>query len=201
MFADISYLSLFIVVGIESIGVPLPGETALITAAIIAGTTHKLNIYLVILFVSLGAIIGDNIGFFIGRKLGNSFLRHYGTKIGLNKKRIKLGQYLFIKYGGKIVFFGRFVAILRVLAAFLAGANMMEWKRFFIFNVAGAITWATAYGILGYLFGEKIRQFGLGMKIIIFGISIVILIVTTIFLKRNEKRLEKEADEAIPDYS
>jgi membrane protein DedA with SNARE-associated domain len=118
------------VVALESIGIPVPGETALVAAAIYAATTQELNIWLVIVAAACGAIFGDNIGMAIGREIGYRLLTRYGPRIGLSERRIKLGQYLFRRHGGKVVFFGRFVAVLRALAAFLAGANCMPWRRF-----------------------------------------------------------------------
>ena len=105
------------VVCLESMGLPLPGEAILIAAAIYAGKTGGLNIVEVIAATAAGAIVGDNIGYWIGREIGFPVLLRYGRYIGLTEPRIKLGQYLFMQHGGKIVFFGRFVALLRALAA------------------------------------------------------------------------------------
>jgi len=109
------------IVGLESLGLPLPGETALVVAALYAGSHHDLNIGGIIAAAVTGAVLGDNVGYWLGREFGYRFLRRYGRYIGLSDARIKLGQYLFFRHGGKVVFFGRFVAILRILAAFLAG--------------------------------------------------------------------------------
>src|SRR5258707_8034436 len=136
-------------VAIESIGIPFPGETMLLAAAIFAGTTHRLSIPLVILAAESFAILGDNLGFWVGLEGGYRLLRRYGQYIRLEERRLKLGQYLFLKHGGKVVFFGRFVAVLRAWAAFLAGANRMRWPRFLLFNAPGGIGWATLYGLGG----------------------------------------------------
>jgi membrane protein DedA with SNARE-associated domain len=143
------------VVCLESMGLPLPGEAILIAAAIYAGKTGDLNIVEVIAAAAAGAIVGDNIGYWIGREIGFRLLVRYGGYVGLTEPRIKVGQYLFQRHGGKIVFFGRFVALLRVLAALLAGVNRMSWPRFFFFNAAGAILWATVFGLGAYTFGEE----------------------------------------------
>jgi membrane protein DedA with SNARE-associated domain len=111
-------------------GVPVPGETALVAAALYAGKTQVLNIWVLIAFASAGAILGDNIGYWIGREIGFRLLLRYGSYIGLTESRIKLGEYLFQRHGGKIVFFGRFIAFLRSLAALMAGLNQMSWPRF-----------------------------------------------------------------------
>src|SRR4051794_10950143 len=106
-----------------SLGLPLPGEAALITASIYAGATHDLTLTGIIAAAVTGAVVGDNIGFWIGEKVGYRLLIRVGPSLGITPTKVKLGQYLFMRHGGKVVFFGRFVAVLRVLAAFLAGAN------------------------------------------------------------------------------
>src|SRR5258708_35979224 len=155
--SSIGYLGVFLLVGLESVGVPLPGETALITAAVYAGTTHKLVIWYVILASTTGAIFGDNIGYWIGREGGFFLLRKYGKYIRIDENKLKLGQYLFQKYGGRVVFFGRFFSLLRIFAAFLAGVNDMSWKRFLLFNALGALCWSFIYGMGAYLLGERIH--------------------------------------------
>src|ERR1700680_126117 len=120
-------------------GIPVPGETALIAAAVYAGTTNNVSIWPIIAAAAAGAIAGDTVGFWIGRTLGYSLLLRYGPYIRLTESRLKVGQYLFLRHGGKIVFFGRFFPVLRVVAALLAGANCMPWPRFFLYNAAGGI--------------------------------------------------------------
>src|SRR5689334_19326894 len=122
-------------------GLPVPGETTLVTAAIYAATTGRLNIWLVIAAAATGAIVGDSVGFWIGRAFGHRLLLKYGSLLRLTPRRIKLGQYLFQRHGGKVVFFGRFLALLRALAALMAGINYMDWRRFLLFNVTGGIAW------------------------------------------------------------
>src|SRR5256884_2648683 len=152
------YWAVLVFVAIESIGIPFPGETMLLVAAIYAGRTHQLLIPLVIIAAATGAIMGDNIGFWIGREGGYRLLRRYGRYIRLEERRLKLGQYLFMRHGGKVVFFGRFVAVLRAWAAFLAGTNRMPWPRFLFFNAAGGIIWATLYGLGGYFLGDNVHR-------------------------------------------
>ena len=106
-------------------GIPFPGETMLLVAAISAGTIHHLSLLLVIVAAASGAIVGDNLGYWIGRQGGSRLLRRYGRSLQLAERKLKLGQYLFRKHGGKVVFLGRFIAVLRAWAAFLAGTNRM----------------------------------------------------------------------------
>src|SRR5438094_9681092 len=141
------------IVGLESMGVPLPGETTLIAAALYTGATHNLSIVGVVIAASAGAIIGDNLGYLLGHWGGYRLLIRYGRFVRLSEKRIKLARYLFFRYGAEVVFFGRFTAILRTYAAFLAGTTRMPWRRFLIFNAAGGIVWATVYGGGAYLLG------------------------------------------------
>src|SRR4051794_31116987 len=124
------------VVGLGSMGIPAPGETVLVTAAIYAGTTHGLHIGLVVASAAAGAIAGDNAGFLVGRRFGPALLLRYGRLVRLNTRRLKLGLYLFNRHGGKVVFFGRFIAVLRALAAPPAGRTGVEGERFLFFYPA-----------------------------------------------------------------
>jgi membrane protein DedA with SNARE-associated domain len=186
------------IIGLESMGIPLPGETILITAAIYAGATGDLNIAFVIASAAAGAIVGDNIGYWIGREGGYPLLLRYGPRIRLNEPRIKLGQYLFLRHGGVIVFFGRFIAVLRVLAALLAGANRMGWLRFLIYNAAGGIVWTTLYGTAAYYFGDQLHLLRRSTSLAVAGATIIAIIVALILLRRYETYLEAKAERALP---
>src|SRR2546425_11958020 len=192
------YWAVLVFVAIESTGIPFPGETMLLVAAIYAGTTHRLSIALVIAAAASGAILGDNLGFWIGREGGYRLLRRYGRYIRLEERRLKLGQYLFLKYGGKVVFFGRFVAVLRTFAAFLAGTNRMPWPRFLFFNAAGGIVWATLYGLGGYFLGDNVHRLTGTIGTITIVLAAILIIGFLLFLRRNEQRLEEEAERALP---
>ncbi|MEO8970332.1 MAG: DedA family protein [Ktedonobacteraceae bacterium] len=192
------YWAVLVFVSIESIGIPFPGETMLLVAAIYAGTTHQLFIPFVIAAAAAGAIIGDNIGFFIGREGGYRLLRRYGRYIRLDERKLKLGQYLFKKHGGKVVFFGRFVAVLRALAAFLAGTNRMQWPRFLIFNALGGIVWATIYGLGGYYLGKNIQRFTGPVGTVLIILAVIGLIAFFFFVRFNEQRMEDAAEKEFP---
>ncbi len=192
------YAAVLIFVAIESTGIPFPGETMLLVAAIYAGTTHHLSIIWIIAAAAAGAIIGDNLGFWVGREGGYRLLRCYGRYIRLDEGKLKLGLYFFRKHGGKVVFFGRFVAVLRAWAAFLAGSNRMPWDRFLIFNALGGIIWATIYGLGGYFLGDAVHRVTRPVGIITLILAIVIIIVSVIFVRRNERRLENEAEKELP---
>jgi membrane protein DedA with SNARE-associated domain len=201
LLATYGYLAVFFFVALESTGIPLPGETMLITAALYAGSTHRLQIVLVIAFAAAGAIIGDNLGFAVGHWGGYRLLRRYGRYIRLDEGRLKLGQYLFRKHGGKVVFFGRFVSILRTYAAFLAGTNRMPWRRFFAFNAAGGIVWSILYGTGAYLLGTQIHNLSRTATIVFGALAVIAIVAGILVLRRNEARLIKQAEEAIPELA
>ena len=197
LLATYGYLAVFVFVGVESIGVPVPGETMLVTAAIYAGTTGRLSIFWVIVASSAGAIVGDNIGYVIGRTGGYRLVKRYGRYIRLEENRLRLGQYLFDKHGSKVVFFGRFVSVLRIFAAFLAGVNQMHWRRFLIFNAAGGIVWSTIYGVAAFLLGKQLLQLSGPVDFTLAVVGVAVIIVVIVFLRRNEARLQREADRAM----
>jgi membrane protein DedA with SNARE-associated domain len=158
LIAQYGYGAVFLIIMLESAGLPLPGEAALLLAAGYAGATGELELLFVIIAAASGAIIGDNLGFWVGRTWGAGLLRRYGKFIMMDEGRIRLGQYLFERHGAKIVFFGRFVAFLRVLAALLAGVNKYRWRPFLLYNAAGGIAWATIMGVAAYLFGDAVHR-------------------------------------------
>src|SRR5207302_8392542 len=146
LLASYGYLAVFIFVGVESIGIPVPGETMLVTAAIYAGTTGRLSIFWVIVASAAGAIVGDNIGYVIGRTGGYRLVKRYGRYIRLEENRLRLGQYLFQKHGPKVVLIVRVISVLRIFAAFLPGVIRMHWRRFLLFTAFVGIIWPPIQG-------------------------------------------------------
>jgi membrane protein DedA with SNARE-associated domain len=191
------YLVVFLLVMVESIGVPVPGETALIGAALYAGSTHKLEIWWVIAVAIAGAVLGDNIGFSIGRYGGAKVLLRHGHKIRLHEGRLKIGIWLFRRHGGKVVFWGRFVSILRTWAAFLAGTNHMDWPRFLAFNAAGGVVWATLYGGAYYAFGGSLRRLSTTIDIVLGVAGTLILVAFVIWTRRKEAELQERAEQEL----
>jgi membrane protein DedA with SNARE-associated domain len=149
----IAYVLLALLVGGESAGVPLPGETALITASILA-SQEKLWLPLVIGVAAAAAIVGDNIGYELGRQGARRVLARPGRFEERRQEFLRRGEAFFERHGGKTVFLGRWLPFLRITAAWLAGANRMPWPRFFAWNAAGGITWAISVGVFAYLAGE-----------------------------------------------
>ena len=141
------------IIGLESLGVPSPGETALILAAVLA-SEGKLQIWLVIVIATASAIAGDNLGYLLGHKLGRRVLTAPGPMQARRTEVIDAGDRFFAKHGPKAVFIGRWIALVRFAVAWLAGIDHMPFRTFFVYNALGAITWATAYGLVGFYAGK-----------------------------------------------
>jgi membrane protein DedA with SNARE-associated domain len=167
-------------------------------ASIYAGTTHRLQIGLIIAAAATGAVVGDNIGFLIGREGGYRLLHRYGRYVHLDEAKLQVGQYLFERHGGKMVFFGRFFPVLRMWAAFLAGTHHMKWSRFIAFNAGGGIVWATLMGSSAYLLGSTVFRLGGIMAFASIAAGIAIMAAFSLVLRRNEHRLQQEASQAPP---
>lgn len=187
-----------VVIGLESMGLPLPGETVLVTASVYAGATGNLSLTGVIVAAVAGAVIGDSLGFWVGRSIGQRALVRHGPRIGITPEKIKLGRYLFLRHGGKVVFFGRFVAVLRVLAALLAGANHMSWPRFFLFNASGGLVWATVFACGAYFFGSRIEAVTGPIGFVLLVLAAAGLVWLIVLLRKHEARLLEEAERALP---
>jgi membrane protein DedA with SNARE-associated domain len=193
---SIGYPVLLLLVMAESGGVPVPGETALITAAVLA-SQGKLRIEVVILLAATGAIVGDNLGYLIGRKGGRWLLERPGRFHRQRLEVLAMGEPFFARHGPKAVFFGRFLLGLRVWASWLAGATHMRWRSFAFWNAAGGICWATAIGLLAYFVGHSasgaLQAFGL------FGLLAVLLAVIGLLVAHRRGHLrERRSTAATP---
>jgi membrane protein DedA with SNARE-associated domain len=195
------YWAIFILVALESSGIPLPGETILIGAAVYAGQTERFSIGLVIFAAASGAIIGDNIGYWIGREFGAGLLERHGSKLGLTPEKLRLMRYLFMRFGGWVIFFGRFITLLRVFAAVLAGANRYNAAKFMAFNASGGVVWATTFGLGGYFLSVNFHR--LEGPFAIAGLLGLLagLFFLWRFYKINEQRLIAEANALFKDQS
>lgn len=182
------------VICLEAMGLPLPGESILIAAAIYAATTGDLSVYWLVLAACVGAVMGDNFGFLIGRTLGRRALEKYGPRVWLTVPRQHLGQFLFFRYGGSVVFFGRFIAFLRTFVALLAGANGMGWWRFLMWNALGGIAWACLYGFGAFFVGKQMERFAGPFGLALGGVALVAAVGVVWFLKHNEARLVARAE-------
>jgi membrane protein DedA with SNARE-associated domain len=186
------------IVGLECLGFPVPGETALFGAAIDAGTKHDLNIGAVIIVAVGAAIVGRMIGYVIGRQLGYRLVLQYGKHVGLTEGRIKLAQYLFLRHGGKIIFVAQFVPVLRSFAGLLAGVNVMPWRNFLFANAVSSSVWAVGYGFAGYWAGREFEHSQRHVAIFLVIIAVIVIIAVLIFVRRREAQLIAEADRAMP---
>jgi membrane protein DedA with SNARE-associated domain len=178
-----------VVVGLECLGLPLPGETLLIAASIIAATTQHLTIGMVVVSAALGAFIGQMAGYWIGWGIGLRLLQRYGRNIGLNPRRLAYGRALFRKHGEKVVFVSRFVVLLRTLAGLLAGANHMPLARFTIANVAGSVAWSVLYGVGAYMLGHAAKDVAGPVAIGFSALVILGLLGAALYARRREQQL------------
>ncbi len=175
------------IIGLESMGIPSPGETALVLAAVLA-SQGKLQIWLVILIGVSSAILGDNIGFLLGRHFGRDVLEAPGPFQQRRVTVIRAGDKFFERHGPKAVFFARWIAFVRFAAAWLAGINGMRFGVFFVWNALGGITWGITYGLVGYFVGsaaaDVITRFGIYAA----GALVVLLLAGYGYLKLRERR-------------
>ena len=175
---------------LESLGIPLPGEIALVTAAAYASLGH-ISIYVVIILAALGAIVGGALGYLIGLRGGLPLVLQYGGYIGVRRRHVDRAHTFFEKHGAKTILFGRFIAILRTWAAIVAGGAGMSFPKFVIYNAIGSVVWAIVFGWLGYYFGRDLPL----LESYISRVSLVLLvalavgILTLVFWKRRKKPL------------
>jgi membrane protein DedA with SNARE-associated domain len=184
---------LFVVIMLESFGIPLPGETALIAFGVLASQGHY-GIEWVIVLAAAAAIVGDNLGYWvIGRWGGRRLFERWAFLRGWSENFLPKTEALMAKHGGKTVFLGRFVAVLRFTAAWVAGLGKMEWWRFLFWNALGGICWATGVGLLAYYSGaaaaDAIRKYGILAAAVVVAIVIVVFLFTHYGKKKLEERL------------
>ena len=149
LFARYGYAVVFVGVFLENTGLPVPGETALLAGAALS-QFGRLALPWVIVTAIGAAVLGDNLGFFIGRCYGRSLIERYGAHVGLTRARLDQFDRFFHRYGGRTVFIARFITGLRVFGALLAGASGLRWPAFLFYNALGAITWCTVIACAGY---------------------------------------------------
>jgi len=186
------------VVGAESLGIPLPGETILVAAGVYAGSTHRLSAWAIFLVAAAAAIIGDNIGFAIGDQGGYRLLHRYGRYVRADERKIKVGRLVFDRHGGKVVFFGRFVSVLRTYAAFLAGTLKMRWRRFLPFNATGGVLWAAIYTFVPYELGRTIDELSHVLDIALGVAAVVVVVAVILAVRRKARQLADEAEATYP---
>ncbi len=177
LFARYGYAVVFAGVFLENTGLPVPGETALLAGAALAHF-GRLSLFGVIVTAVAGATLGDNLGFFIGRRFGRRLIERHGWRLGLNGARLSQFDTFFERHGARTVFIARFVTGLRVFGAVLAGGSGLAWPKFLFYNASGALVWSTAVAVAGYSLAHSwetlerwIGRTGL------FGLAVVIALV------------------------
>jgi len=194
-FQHYGYWVVFFGVMLENAGIPVPGETILLAAGFFAALGH-FHLEIVMAVACIGAVLGDNAGYFIGRKLGRGALLRYGRYAGLTPKRLAMFESFFERHGDKTILAARFITGLRVFAALLAGAAHMRWPRFALYNFLGAVLWSIAITLAGYFFGHSWHLLerwvgGIGAAALV----VVIVGGVVILLVRRRKRASKAAAE------
>lgn len=195
------YWIVFLVVGLQSAGVPVPGTSALIAAALYAGTTHHLDIATVVVVAALAGTLGSAVGYLAGRIGGWPLLQRHGHRIRLTPSRLKLGRYLFDRHGGAVVFVGRFISGLRTWAAFFAGTNRMAPGRFMFFAATGAVAWALVHGLGYYFFGDVLTRASTPVGIALAIVEVAAVTAIVLLARRRGRALLVAAQEAYPDAS
>ncbi len=183
------YFAVAFLVAVESFGVPLPGETIVVAAALYAGHTHRLSVWAIFAVAAVAAIVGDNIGYLLGRTGGERLIRRYGRYVRLDEAKLQVVRNLFDRHGAKVVFFGRFISILRTYAAFFAGTTRMPWRRFLIFNAAGGILWATLYTFASYGLGDTFRSIETELTVAFSAAAVLTIAAVIVVLRRRNKKV------------
>jgi membrane protein DedA with SNARE-associated domain len=186
---NLGYPVLAAVVAAEALGVPLPGETAVIFAGL-AASEHRLNIVLVIVIASAAAIVGDNVGFQIGRRGGRAVLERPGRFYEERQRVIAIGDPFFERHGPKAVFLGRWVAGLRIWASWLAGASAMSWRSFLVWNALGGIGWATSVSLAAFYGGKGVEHVlsTVGLYGLVIAGALIIIGLAVLVLHRRRRR-------------
>jgi membrane protein DedA with SNARE-associated domain len=185
-------------IALESVGVPLPAEAALIAAGLFAARTHDLNIWFLITAGILAAILGNSVGFWIGRRFGYRLLMRYGARLGLTEGRIRIGQWLFVRYGGRFVFIVRFLPFLRNMAAVVAGTNSMAPRNFYFSSGTAAVAWVMCYGLAAYSFGEAFTSLASPAAVSLGLAAVLIIVAVPALIVRYEKRLLAKTERGLP---
>jgi membrane protein DedA with SNARE-associated domain len=187
---------LFVLIAVETMGVPVPGETALVTAAIVA-SKGRLPIEGVIAVAAAAAILGDNVGFAIGRRYGRRLLTADGPFKRHRARVIEIGEPFFDRHGPKAVFLGRWVSGLRITAAWMAGANRMGWPVFTFYNALGGIAWATSVGLAAYCAGGSAEKIIHTVGIAGAGAAVAAGLGIYLVLRRRRRRAEGLVESAV----
>lgn len=195
LFRSYGYWILFFGVMLENAGVPVPGETILLAAGFFA-SDGDFSVPMVMLVASTGAVLGDNCGYWIGRRVGRGVLLKYGRYVMLTEARFRGMEKYFASHGDKTVLVARFITGFRVFTALFAGATGMRWIRFLTFNVLGAVSWAAVMTLLGYFFGKSwdlLERYIKGAGWALVALLVVAFVIFQILRRKKSRRAAEQA--------
>ncbi len=190
------YWAVFLSIFLEDFGLPLPGETILVTASLLAAHGN-LNIFLLLAIAWFAAVFGDNVGYAIGRYGGRRFVIRYGHRVLITQKRLEYAENFFCRYGGIVVMAARFFEVLRQLNGIAAGIVRMPWWKFVLYNVLGAGLWVGFWGIVSFKLGQYMKEIGSAfqnLELIVLATFLTTGIAVTIHLLRKKSRKKKSPD-------
>jgi membrane protein DedA with SNARE-associated domain len=192
------YFAVLLLVGLEATGIPVPGEITLVSAGVYSAETHHLNIFLVVIFASLGGILGVNLGYFIGKKGGFPLVRKIGKVIRLTDDRLKVARYMLEEHGAAILIAGRFISLLRSLLGLICGIVKMRFRKFFFLNAIAVIAWSSLYGFGSYYFDSVLNKLNKVVTYVAIPVVIIAIIAVIVIMKKNEAKFSERANERFP---
>ena len=192
------YGLIFALVAAEYLGIPAPGETALIVGALLAAATHRLDIGLVILTAAVAAFLGSNIGFAIGYFGGSRVLLRLTRWLHIKDERLKVAYYLFRHFGGWVILLGRFVTILRAYISLLGGVTRMPYPVFEVTSAVGAALWAVVWGVIYFAAGAVVVRYGGVIRIVLVAVAVAAVVAGIVLVRINERRLTAVAEREMP---
>jgi membrane protein DedA with SNARE-associated domain len=198
LFAHYGYPIIALAILGESAGIPLPGETVLLAAGV-AAQHGAMSLPLVWLLAAGAAILGDNIGFWVGHWGGRPLLVRYGRVLRVREKHLQMLDLYYAKHGAKTVFFGRWVAFLRIWAALFAGAARMPWRRFLLFNALGGTIWAVSMSTLAFFFAASVHKIQATFGVVGWVLAAVVVVATIVFVVRQERRTMRRLSEEVEE--
>ncbi len=184
-FQHYGYWTIAFMLLLESTGVPVPGETTLLFASVLAYSEHKLQLPMIIAVGTIAAMVGDNSGYAIGCFGGRRLVEKYLRIVHVSGPEIQKGENFFVRHGAAAIFWGRFIAGLRVVAGPVAGTLRMPWRKFFLFNFLGAVAWVTIVASIGYFFGQNLHRLVLSVRRFNLAVLAVVLTALAISLWRR----------------
>ncbi len=189
-------VALFGAIGLEAMGIPLPAETALLVLTAYAAHSGAVSAWLIFGVAAAAAVLGDNLGYAVGRFAGWPVLSRFRRVLRLSQERLKVARYLFQRHGGAVVGLGRFVAVLRTTAAFLAGVNHMPWARFLVVNALGGLAWAAVWTVVGSTVGAHVSAGPVTWTLV--GAALVGVLGTALVVRRHWASLVARAEAELP---